>query len=525
MSSLTWKPILFGLTLATTLAACGGGGGGSDAPTPTPTPSPTPDAGPSPSPTPDTGSTPTPTETPTSYSFTAKVGGANPDDSSVSYTGQTARHLLIADMSSTSKSLEEGDASNADGYRADLRFYLNGETIDTAAPLFALEGQALFDSDTYGAISTGKNLAGKIAGGDGQGGGETSKLIDDEFFGWSDSLEDGATPINLVNLYIDRIVEQATDGNTPTVSTSDGEFALQTYHDNFGRDYQQLIQKFLLGAVTFSQGTNDYLKAVGEFDDGLLEREDDKPYSVGEHEWDEAFGYFGAARDYADYSDDEIAAKGGRADYENGYHDTNGDSQIDPRSEYNFGNSTNCAKRDRGSNGITDFTKEAFDAFLAGRQLVSDATNTGEFSEDVKAQLTEYISTAAVTWEKCVAATVVHYINDTITDLRATNDGQYAANGDGSFTNLAKHWSEMKGFALGLQFSPYSPFRTEANDVTVDDLKVALELMGDAPVLADGTHLGEAFDGGIEQYIENLLEVRNTFQKAYDFDGEVVENW
>ncbi|GAA3962888.1 hypothetical protein [Allohahella marinimesophila] len=47
-----------------------------------------------------------------------------------------------------------------------------------------------------------------------------------------------------------------------------------------------------------------------------------------EHQYDEGFGYFGAARDYRAYSDEEIGGKPGREDWV-GYHDTNGDNAID----------------------------------------------------------------------------------------------------------------------------------------------------------------------------------------------------
>jgi hypothetical protein len=130
--------------------------------------------------------------------------------------------------------------------------------------------------------------------------------------------------------------------------------------------------------VFFSQGTDDYLDSDVD-GKGLLSSNAQvvkdgvaKPYSALGHAWDEGFGYFGAARDYNDYTDTQAAGKGEvgtpRA---KGYHDTNGDGKIDLKSEYNFGHSRNCAKRDRGSAGgaTTDFSKDVMDAFLAGRTL------------------------------------------------------------------------------------------------------------------------------------------------------------
>jgi len=137
--------------------------------------------------------------------------------------------------------------------------------------------------------------------------------------------------------------------------------------------------------VTFSQGTNDYFQT--DFASLIGTREgDSKNYTAAEHDFDEAFGYYGAARDNNDYIDDEAAGKGGRDAYSNGYSDSNGDGQIDLRSEYNFAASQNCAKRDRGTASNTtptDFSKEIMDAFIAGRKVLADGAETGVLTATV----------------------------------------------------------------------------------------------------------------------------------------------
>ena len=78
----------------------------------------------------------------------------------------------------------------------------------------------------------------------------------------------------------------------------------------------------------------------------------------------------------------------------------------------------------------------------------------------------------------------------------------------------------MKGFALSLQFSPFSPFRDAAvTAVNLDDLKTLLADMGDAPVLAD------AGQQAIDEYLQALASARDTLQTAYGFDAENVSNW
>lgn len=448
---------------------------------------------------------------PEQYVFTNSAG-----ESTVSYTGQTKRHVLISDMTAEIGNLTE--AADADVVTS-LNEYM--QDAKNGTPLFSLtNGEPIEPVDangvfTYDAIAGDKALNEKIAGGyykDDVLTGESNKLIDDMFFGWNDGIADNARPIDLVDYFIAQLQSAATDGNTPQVSTATGEQSVDVvYVDQYGRDYKQLMQKFLLMSVTFSQGTNDYLQS--DFASEITPVEG-KAYTVAEHHWDEAFGYFGAARDYADYTDVEIAA--------GEYRDTDNSATIDIRSEYNFGQSTNCAKRDKGTAGNsnpTNFTKEAFDAFLTGRQILRDAAAAGELTTEAEAALQIQIQTAAVTWEKCIAATVVHYINDVIDD---SVEGTFTS--VDHFQNLAKHWSEMKGFALGLQFNPHSPFRT-STDVNIMDLQMVLAWMGDAPVLADGTQLGQPYEGGVAGYEANLLQARAILQQAYDFDQENVENW
>ncbi|GAB3382697.1 DUF4856 domain-containing protein [Spongiibacter taiwanensis] len=477
------------------LSACGGGGGGGSSDD-------------------DDNGTPT---APSTYTFESKITAG---ESAVSYTGQTARQILIEDLVAKLVSLSENPGGSASDIEADLSFYVSGD-VDSVNYEYSLDGETLIPGPTYGDISTGKNLSDKIAGGNSTGGGEANMLIGGEFFGWAE-LSSPSRPIDLVDLFIERVAAEAVDGNDPSITTAGAVSAnIGTVTvDAFGRDYRQLIQKFLLGAVTFSQGTNDYLQTDFS-DDANHEQDGEAPYTFAEHKWDEAFGYFGAARDYNSYTDAEIAGT-------EFYKDSDGDGSIDLRSEVNFANSTNCAKRDAGSTTGTNFTKEAFDAFVAGRFLINQASANGGLSAAELEELNGYIETAAKTWEKCIAATVVHYINDVRADMAKFNNGEFAD--VANFLDLAKHWGEMKGFALGLQFSPNSPFRDGSVDgIDLSDLKELLDTMGVAPVLADGSQAGVAPSGtaqaAIDAYIADLLEIRATLQTAYGFDSQDVANW
>ena len=145
-----------------------------------------------------------------------------------------------------------------------------------------------------------------------------------------------------------------------------------------------------------------------------------------------------------DYTDLEARAKSGRDEYKNGYHDSNGDGMIDLRSEYFFGHSQNCAKRDAGSASgpnPTDFSTEVMIPILAARQILSNAANKAnpELTEAENTKMQEHIHHASVAWEKCIAATAVHYVNDVLNDIAEYTNGAPAS--VGNFENVAKHWS------------------------------------------------------------------------------------
>ena len=462
-------------------------------------------------------------------------------ESSISYTGQTARQLLILGLVDTMTALTEGDADA----KANMTAWVNGS--DALVHGFDVKGgEPVIPGPTIGDISTGKNLTEKIAGGSDRADqtGETTLLLDEngarktdngEFFGWSDGMTATSTPLNLVDYFIDKLATEANDGTDITVQTTAGaaSVAITAYQgDAHGRNYRQLIQKFLLGAVTLSQASNDYLHHNWEGATALSQEKGTKAYGEAEHDWDEAFGYYGAARNNADFTDDEAAGKGGRDGWGNGYNDANADGSIDVRSEFNLGISQNCAKRDRkdlddDGVGETDMSKEAFDAFILGRHVLSDATNAGSLSAAQLAVIKAQAEIAGKAMEKCVAATVVHYINDTIGDMADFDATNSVFKDTSNFKDLAKHWSEMKGFALGLQFSPWSPFAADKTER--DKLKTILSDMGDGPVLADGSQAGVAATGtaaeAIAAYKTKLESARATLATAYGFSDELAAAW
>ena len=199
--------------------------------------------------------------------------------------------------------------------------------------------------------------------------------------------------------------------------------------------------------------------------------------------------------------------RGGRVGFQNGYHDANEDGAIDLESEYHFGASVNAAKRDLGStdSAETDFTAEADLAWRTGRAIISAAYDAGE--EVDMAALGAQRDIVVSTWEKAYAATAIHYINEVLDDMGAAGTTAY------SFADHAKHWSELKGFALSFQFNPRSPMRES-------DFAAIHAAIGDAPV---GASVASPVDD--EAYRVQLLEARSLIGDAYEFDETNVSAW
>ncbi|MGK0443128.1 MAG: hypothetical protein ACJA1U_000050 [Bermanella sp.] len=430
------------------------------------------------------------------YTFPSKLIEG---ESSVNYTGQTARQLLIGELKSfiSSDALQvdfTGTAAEAkaelmriyttgvsdDGTSlVDVNIYGSGVVTDISITVDApLTLEQVNYADVYDAASK-KDLEEKIAGFD-------NTLSMDQFIGWTVVGTEDEKPNALLQSWFDEIATLATDGDDTT-----------TYVNDAGHDLNQLVQKFLFGAVTYSQAARDYLKA----DKGLLkqnttEDKDGKPYTSLEHQWDEGFGYFGAATHYLSKTDAEIKASA--------VIDANGDKSVDLfGGEYNFGLAVYASKMDL-STGTTDYSKQAMEAFIEGRELIQANFGTDPAAgEGYHVELVEIAERALAAMENVIATATIHYINTTISDIEA-----YAPNND--FSTIAKHWSEMKGFALSLQFSPVAKI-TEAQLINVHNL------IGTTPKVDVNTDP--------DAYIEKLKEARTTLQTVYGYDAEAVKAW
>lgn len=425
----------------------------------------------------------------------------------VAYSGQVGRQVLIKDLSSYILSLEaqvdggnffpeEGDVVGA------LDFYFRFDGDASAEEMIRMSADPELLQTTYGFMGSGKDLVSKLAGNDSS---TDHKDWSTEFAGWEDATlaQYGGsidTPEGMVQAIFAQIEKAAIDRANGTFAldpVTGAELPLHVTAE--GWDLQQLVEKFLHSSLSFSQGADDYLDDDVE-GKGLLASNDgpdgDSPYTPLAHQWDEGFGYFGAARNYIDYTDDEIA--------QTGYRDTNEDGKIDLLTEYNFGASTNAAKRDRGAAalGVTvDLTGDAWNAFRQGRALIASAE--GPLSEEQLDELRGYRDQAVLTWEKAYMATVLHYINDTLAEISKFGSDDY------NFVTYAKVWGEAKGFA-------FTPLYNRSSPLSEEDYAELHTLLGDRPVSP------AADTAEIEAYQEGLRTARQILADTYDFDEALI---
>jgi hypothetical protein len=449
---------------------------------------------------------------PTTYNFDNRFGAG----SSVSYTGQSFRQVLLNDI----KGAMSSQLRNSQAYtKAEIvnmlnSYYKYNENNTNDGPI--IDGFVDFGvkANIYGGVdpqtgkaiikknvpvsegfiyadiqSPGKNLYKKIAGVD-------NPLRRGQLYGTNVAL----TPDAYVSALFEEFAENTVNGKN--FSVPNGTLAPQTINGAYvtedGRDLAQLVQKFLTGAVSYSQSARDYLSTdlgakKGLNADNTKEAKPDAGYTAMEHHFDEAFGYFGGARNFGEMPDNIIASSLSI--------DANKDGAIAIKSELNLGLAKNFGRVDLlAADQDLDLTKEVMDAFIQGRHLIANAPQGYE-------KYVEALSAVALgAWEKTLATVTVIYINFTLKEYSEYGTSDYL------FKNFAKYWSEMKGFAFAFQFNP----RGIMTDADFDRLHA---LMGEAPVLP---HASKA---NVDIYKQKLIDARDLLGSTYGFSANNLANW
>lgn len=345
--------------------------------------------------------------------FPVTLNGYSGDrTNTVSYSGQIARHVL---EQSLKKLAGKGNGGgNAAALEAQMLSYFNGSDEDL--PIIAPKSKDGFKikQTSLHQISKGKNISGKFYGG--------------AMPAWPGNMSGKEVAYNMISM-----AAKANKG-----------FDTET-----GYDWAQLISKYTMGAMAYNQAVDNYLdeKLSGE------KKPNNKPYKDGvhytgkEHSWDEAFGYWGAAAHQHGFDPNKVYEIAKMKNQ--GAADKNGDGMVDLKSEYVFGPTYYAAAFDRSGTKSTDYTNTIYNAFLDGRKLITAAAGDA-LSDSERSKLKSYATSIEENWEKVLAEAVFKYAGSVYKDINKMKD----LSGDDlnkAYRAYAKHWGELKGFAMAMQ--------------------------------------------------------------------------
>ena len=374
--------------------------------------------------------------------FPVTLNGYSGDKTNtVSYSGQIARHVL---EQSLKKLAGKGNGGgNAADLEAQMLSYFNGSNDDL--PIIAPKSKDGFKikQTSLHQISKGKNISGKF--------------YDGAMPAWPGNMSGKDVAYNMIAM----------------AAKSNKGFDADT-----GYDWAQLISKYTMGAMAYNQAVDNYLdeKLSAEKKPNNKPYKDGAHYTGKEHSWDEAFGYWGAAAHQHGFNPNKVYEIAKMKNQ--GVADKNGDGMVDLKSEYVFGPCYYAAAFDRSGTKSTNYTNTMFDAFLDGRKLITAAAGDA-LSDSERSQLKAYAATIEENWEKVLAEAVFKYAGSVYKDINKMKD----LSGDDlnkAYRTYAKHWGELKGFAMAMQ-SGKSNLGATATKMN--------ELMGFGPVTLNNSYV------------------------------------
>ena len=294
-------------------------------------------------------------------------------ETTVSYSGQTERLNMVAEIKS--KILAEADKGNVITEQSLLDAFEN--TDGNGAGLFSFTSTKQLKNKTF-APDLDANLF-------------------ENFFAEAATASEDANAGAIASNGVAGLITRENSGKTILL-------------DKNGREFTQLIEKGLMGAVFYNQIYNVYLTdaRIGDEVENVALR-DGKNYTDMEHHWDEAFGYVEAPVDFSSPWPDA----------------------REPELRF-WANYSNVV--DNVANNLLGTNQIIIDALIEGRAAIVNQDFAGR--DAAKATLAENLELVA-------AATTVHYINVTLGYLNEGKTGE-------AFHTLSEAWA----FANALKYSP-----------------------------------------------------------------------
>jgi len=233
------------------------------------------------------------------YPVTLK-GYSGDKTNSVSYGGQIARQTMEQSLKKLASTGNGG--GNAADVEAQMMQYFSGPTKDLAILAPASKDGFKIKQTTIGELSSSANLEGKF------------------YKGLMPAWPGNHTGVDVMKDMISRAAK------------SNKGFDAEN-----GYDYAQLISKFTMGAVQYSQAVDNYLdeKMTADVKPNDMPYKEGKHYTGKEHSWDEGFGYFGAPAHTLGMTPAAAYDIAKRKDMASA--DKNGDGVVDLKSEMVFG--------------------------------------------------------------------------------------------------------------------------------------------------------------------------------------------
>jgi hypothetical protein len=192
----------------------------------------------------------------------------------------------------------------------------------------------------------------------------------------------------------------------------------QYLQDSNGLEWTQMIEKGLMSACFVSQLSQNYLENIANDDNTVaVDASAGKHYTLMEHHWDEAYGYFTEFTAYPDTADIRFWGKYASEGY----------------LENNIGTATDIST-----------------AFITGRAAISAGNITDALAQ--KAIIFEEV-------KDMVAGMAIHYLKDVISKKNA---------GVATQAKINHSLSEALAFIMGIQFATTSPDTPSANVVDIN---------------------------------------------------------
>lgn len=267
------------------------------------------------------------------------------------------------------------------------------------------------------------------------------------------------------------IVVLQTNAITPKLHTSD-------FVTNVSEiDFAELLHKTLLSATTYYQASLLLNSLSSQNNSQLVSGQN---YTAMENVWDKAFGYWGMARHFAVNDNATIP--------NTPYNNTNNDNVIDLTQEYHYFWVQEAARRTNSSPSL-DFNSVLFEAFRTGRTAIANKDEMIRKSQ---------VATILLTWEKLIAANLIHHLNALANQLNAATPDRPA---------IRQHWTAA--FAYCQAF-----YNNSRKTITNEQVETLLSYLGTQPP-ANGNTV----------FLTQINDTKTSLQQIYQFSADNLEQW